>query len=597
MLMNRNQLPEADRWRLEDIYQTDEHWNQDYAEAQRRVRALAGYAGKLGQQDQLKNALDQMFALELQVGRLYSYARMRRDEDNNLTQYQALVDRAQTLAVELGTATSFVAPELLSLSEDYLATVRDKPGFEDYKVYLGELIRRRPHTLSAAEERIVAMAGELSAGPLTIYKMLTDADLKFPSIKDEHGETVPVTQGGFIPLMMNRNRSVRRAAFESLYGTFKSLSATLPAIYAASVKADLFAAQTGKFQSALEAALFPDQIPLSVYESLIRAVRNHLPGLNKFVTLNARLLGLSDPSMIDVYVPAAFGFDINLSFDEAYDLVCNCLGILGQDYVDVLRRARKGRWIDPYQSEGKSSGAYSWGTYDTHPYVLLNYHENLDGLQTIAHEMGHAMHSHLSNKNQPFPTADYSLFVAEVASTVNEVLVLLKLLDRHKEREAQAYLLYNLLDSYRSTVFRQTMFAEFEKISHKMAESGQALTVDSLNKAYAELNGDYYKSIAQPELIACEWMRIPHFYSAFYVYKYATGFSAATAIATMIRTEGAPAVERYKRFLSAGSSLSPIEALKLAGIDMSSPVPVEQSLQMFEQLLKRYEAAVEPHLR
>lgn len=589
----RDQLARRDTWRLEDIFENEAAWEAQYASAQEKIELLTGYREKLGEPAALKAALETLFDASLMVGRLYCYARMRRDEDNAVTRYQALVDRAQALAVAFDTAGSYIAPELLSLEPQYLEKVRARAEFADYRVYLGEIARRRPHTLSAAEERIVAMAGEMAAAPDTVYSMLTDGDMRFKPVIAPSGEELPLTQSSFIPLMMNPEREVRRSAFMNLYEGFKNYSATIPAIYASSVKADQFGAATSNFSSALEAALFPDEVPVSVYENLIQSVRAHLKGLNRFVTLNARLIGLEKPAMYDLYVPVKQGFDLCLGFDEAYELVADCLGALGEDYQKVLRRAREERWIDPYPTQGKTSGAYSWGAYDTHPYVLLNYHEDLDGLLTIAHEMGHSLHTYLSNAAQPYPTSDYSLFVAEVASTVNEVLVLMELLERYPAREAQVYLLNNLLDSYRTTLFRQTMFAEFERDAHALSQSGEALTFDSLNALYRALNDAYYFSVERPDEISWEWMRIPHFYRAFYVYKYATGFSAAMALAAMIREEGAAAVARYKRFLSAGCSLSPLDALRLAGVDMGTGEPVDRALEQFERLLDRYEAALE----
>jgi len=421
-----------------------------------------------------------------------------------------------------------------------------------------------------------------------VYDMLTDADMKFPEIEDENGEKVRVTHGNFIPFMTSHKVEVRKAAFEALYSTYKSFSATIPAIYDGNVKDDVFCARVQKHENSLAAALFPDNIPVSVYENLILAVNEHLDKLQKFVGINGKLNGFEKMHFYDLYVAPQLGFDIKLPFKEAYELVIDCLKVLGTEYTDVLRKALNERWLDPFENEGKSSGAYSWGTYDSHPYVLLSYKEDLDHLQTIAHEMGHSLHTWYSN-TQPYPKSNYSLFVAEVASTVNEVLVLMELLDRHPEDEAQAYLLYNLLDSFRGTVFRQTMFAEFEKNAHEMEEAGQPLTADSLNGMYAELNKKYYANLEFDELISCEWMRIPHFYRCFYVYKYATGFSAAMAIAGMIRAEGAPAVERYKQFLKAGCSLYPLDALKLAGVDLSSPEPVRAALNQFDALLERYE--------
>ena len=586
-LLKRCEVPVEKTWRLEDIYETNEAWDADYAKLSEQVDALKTYEGKLTDRAKLLEYCNLSTDAEQRLGSLYGYARMRRDEDNANPVYQALVARIQALATRLSTAVSFVGPELLAAPEGYLESVRANPDFSDYDMYLDDLIRHRPHTLSAAEEKLVAMAGDVASAPSTIYDMLTDADMRFPEITDEAGDKLRVTHANYIPLVMSRDARVRKDAFDALYTTYRSFSSTIPAVYAASVQADLFRARAGKHASALAASLFPDNIPESVYNNLILAVNEHLPSLQKFVQTNAKLNGIDRMHFYDLYLAPELGFDVKLPFNEAYDLVIDCLKVLGEDYCDVLRRARDERWIDPFENEGKSSGAYSWGTYATHPYVLMSYKPDLDHLQTIAHEMGHSLHTWYSN-TQPFSKSEYSLFVAEVASTVNEVLVLMELMDRHPEDSAQAYLLYSLLDSFRGTVFRQTMFAEFEKSSHEMAERGEALTVESLNAVYADLNKKYYANLAYDELIAYEWMRIPHFYRAFYVYKYATGFSAAMAIAGMIRCEGAPAVERYKRFLHAGGSLYPIDALKLAGIDMSSPEPVRSALNEFDALLEKY---------
>lgn len=588
----RSELPLRDTWQLEDIYADSNAWEADYTAAQEEMNKLPAFEGKLGDVARLKEALDAFFALSRKVENLFTYARMRRDEDNRKTEYQALVDRAQSLMVSAETAGSFITPELLAQTDEYLNAAMQTAGFENYKVFIERIQRRRPHTLSAAEERLLAMTGEMGATPDTIYSMLTEADMKFPSIEDEEGNSVELTHSNYIQLMMSRNRRVRRDAFDALYGAYRSFSATIPAIYAASVKADAFYAKTARHASSLQAALFPDNVPEEVYDNLIRSVRNHLPALNRFVRRNGKLIGLNDEmSMIDVYVPAVEGFDIKLPFEEAYELVVDCLSPLGADYQAMLFHALDSRWIDPYENAGKSSGAYSWGTYDSHPYVLLNYKENLDSLLTVAHEMGHAMHSYYSNAAQPYENAGYSLFVAEVASTCNEILVLFELMERYKDdKKAQAFLVYQLLDGFRGTVFRQTMFAEFERESHAMAERGEALTAESLNAVYADLNAKYYSGVRQEKLLESEWMRIPHFYRAFYVYKYATGFSAAMALASAIRSEGAPAVERYKKFLSLGGSMHPIDLLKVAGVDMSKPESVEAALNEFDRLVDRYEA-------
>lgn len=588
LLKKRSEVAPENTWRLEDIYENEQAWNDELETLTREIEVLKGFKGRLGDGEALFEMLTRLFDAERMYASLYTFARMRRDEDNSESKYQALVSRAQSAGTEFSTAIAYIAPELLSQPEGYLEKARDNPAFSDFDMYLDDLIRRRVHTLSAAEERIVAMTGDMGSAPSTIYDMLTDADLRFPEIEDENGEKVRLTYANYIPFVMNRDRRVRKDAFDALYSTYKSFSATIPAVYAASVQKDVFYSRAKKYESVLEGALYPDNVPVSVYDNLILAVNEHLPMLQKFAALNGKLNGIDKMHFYDLYLAPELGFDVKLPFDEAYDLVVDCLKVMGDDYVEVLRRAKKERWIDPFENEGKSSGAYSWGTYDSHPYVLMSYKPDLDHLQTIAHEMGHSLHTWYSNM-QPYSKSDYSLFVAEVASTVNEVLVLNELMARHPEDGAQAYLLYSLLDSFRGTVFRQTMFAEFEKTSHAMAESGQPLTVENLNRVYADLNKKYYANLEFDELISYEWMRIPHFYRAFYVYKYATGFSAAMAIAGMIRREGAPAVERYKKFLRAGGSLYPIDALKLAGIDMSSPEPVRSALNEFDALLNRYE--------
>ncbi len=587
-IKKRSEVPVKDTWRLEDIYENEKAWEADFALVKDSFKKLHDMSGKLDDENTLLEALNLYFDGDRKLASLFAYARMRRDEDNTDTRYQALVSRAQSLATEASTAAAFLSPELLSAPEGYLERLIKKPEFADYDMFLDDILRSRPHTLSDAEEKLLAMSGDLCASPANIYDMLNDADMRFPDIVNEKGETTRVTHASYIPLVMNRDRGVRKAAFDSLYTTYRGYSASIPAIYAANVKKDVFNAHSRKYASTLEYKLFPDNVPTEVYDNLILAVNEHLGSLQKFVGVNAKLNGISDMTFYDLYLSPEFGFDINLPFSEAYELVIDCLKVLGDDYVQVLRRAYDERWIDPFENEGKSSGAYSWGTYDSHPFVLLNYAPDLDHLQTVAHEMGHSLHTWYSN-SRPYSKSDYSLFVAEVASTVNEVLVLMELLKRHTDDSAQAYLLYSLLDSFRGTVFRQTMFAEFEKAAHAMSERGEPLTVETLNEVYASLNKKYYANLKFDELISYEWMRIPHFYRSFYVYKYATGFSAAMAIAGMIMKEGAPAVERYKRFLSAGSSLYPIDALKLAGVDMSSPEPVRSALNEFDELLRRYE--------
>ncbi len=587
--LKRSEVPLADTWKLEDIFASNEDWEKGLLDLKELLPQLEQYKGKLHDREQLLRALDASTKASRLAGSLYVYAKMRRDEDNANTLYQGMVARISAAEAELARCASYIKPELMLLSDEELKSFQADSAFSDYSKELEELIRHRPHTLSAREEMLLALSRGTGDACGNVYDMLTDADMRFPEIRDEKGNAVRLTHSNYIPFMMNRDRRVRRDAFEALYNTYKSFGSTIPAIYSGSVKSDVFYAKARGFASAREASLFGDNIPLSVYDNLISAINESLPQLQKFVGINARLNGIENMHFYDLYLAPSLGFDINLPFDEAYELVIDCLKVLGEDYTTVLRRALQERWIDKFENEGKSSGAYSWGTYDSHPYVLINYKEDLDHLQTIAHEMGHSLHTWYSNTNQPYTKSSYSLFVAEVASTVNEVLVLMELMDRYPQPEAQAYLLYNLLDSIRGTIFRQTMFAEFEKNAHAMEENGEALTNETLSSMYAQLNQKYYANLCFDELISYEWMRIPHFYNAFYVYKYATGFSAALAIAGMIRQEGAPAVERYKRFLKAGCSLYPLDALKLAGVDLSSPEPVRAAMKQFEQLLSRYE--------
>lgn len=589
--MPRTERAIEDTWKLEDIYENLEKWEADYEEAGKLAENFGRFAGRLADRDTCLEAALESSRLDRLVENLYTYAKMRRDEDNNVSAYQALTARAENLIMRASTATAFLTPELTACSDEYIASLIADPAFANFTVMLENIARRKPHTLSAAEERIVAMTGEIGGAPSNIYDMLTDADMKFPTIKDENGADLEITHANYVPTMMCGDRNVRKAAYEALYGTYKSFGSTIAAIYSSSVKSDIFYAKAANFDTCLEASLFPDQIPVDVYNALIDTVHKHLPALNRLVKTNAKhAAGLDDPAYYDLYVTPKDGFDISVSFDEALELICDCLKPLGEEYISTLRRARKERWIDCYENVGKSSGAYSWGTYDSHPYVLMSYKRNFDAVSTLAHELGHAMHSYYSNKEQCFEKAGYSLFVAEVASTVNEVLLAMELLERYKDdKNAQLFLLYNLLDGFRGTVFRQTMFAEFEKESHAMAEAGQPLTAESLNEVHDRLNKLYYPCCTPDGWIGWEWMRIPHFYRSFYVYKYATGFSAACAIASRIRSEGEQAVADYKKFLSAGGSLPPIEALKLAGVDMSTSEPVDRALNFFEELLGRYE--------
>ena len=584
----RSEIDSQWKWDLSHIYESDAAWEKDFVKVKELCRAFASYQGKVAE-----NPIAPIKArteAELLLTSLYSYARMHLDEDNANSTYQAFSDRAMSLYVEAETSFAFLDPELLTLPEETLQALAGNPEMKDYDAFMHRLLRGKPHTLPAEQERLLAMTGEIAATPDTIYTMLTSVDMKFPEIEDADGNKVELTEASFGIYRQSPNRKVREASFNALFGTYRSFASTLAASYSGSVKVDLFSATAHCFDSAVEASLFRDEIPLAVYENLIAAVHDSIPVLNEYLTLIQKALKVDQLHMYDMYASTAPNFSMPLTYTQAYDLVLEGLAPLGEDYLSVLRDARIGGWIDVYPSKAKSNGAYSWGSYSNkHPYVLLNHQDDLDSAMTIAHEMGHAMHSYYSNANQPAPKSSYSLFLAEVASTCNEVLLITYLMEKHKDdKTALLFLCNNLLEQFRTTVFRQTMFAEFELISHRMAEEGEALTHEALTNVYYELNKTYYGGVCHvDEAIGIEWARIPHFYRAFYVYQYATGFSAAVALANRILTEGAPAVADYRKFLSAGSSLSPIETLKLAGVDMLKPETVTDAMKLFKKTVEK----------
>lgn len=582
-IKRRNEIDPRWQWRLTDIYPTQEAWEADFAQIKGAVSAFSQYRGQAARQP--KEAIRAYFALSHRLSKLCIYAFLIHDTDNGEPAFQALYDRANTLAVQAGAAGSFLEPELLSLPQDALLSLADDPDMADYSVFLHNLIRNKPHTLSAQEEQILAMTQEMAEAPDNTFNMLTCVDMRFPQIHNAQGEEVPLTEATYPAFIRSENRAVRREAFQALFSTYASFGNTITSTYAAHVKQDLFYTRLRRFPSSVEASLFRDEIPLSVYDNLIAAMHDSFPALDAYLRLYKRAMKLEEVHLYDLYCSMVEDFHMALPYEEAFQLVLEGLKPLGEDYLQVLKTAYADGWIDVYPNQNKPSGAYSAGDlYDVHPYVLLNHNDNLDGAMTLAHELGHSMHSYYSNHAQPQPKADYSLFVAEVASTCNEMILMHHLLAKHQhDPKAMAYLYNHLLEQFRTTVFRQTMFAEFERIAHGMAQREEPLTREALSKAYYQLNESYYgRECVVDELIANEWMRIPHFYRSFYVYKYATGFSAAVYLAQRIVTEGEPAVRDYRRFLSAGCSLPPIEALKLAGVDMSSPEPVKAALKVFE---------------
>jgi oligoendopeptidase F len=592
-IKSREELPEATKWRLEDIFSGNDQWEKEYADIEKLLDEGKNFEGHLGDSPSvLISCFEWMDDLGLRIEDVYSYARMRRDEDNRQANYQALTDRAGALAVKVSSVTSFIVPEILALPEGKLDELR--ASSEELKLYhqaFEEILRKKEHILSANEERLLAGIGELAEAPGAIFTMANNADLKFPTIKNEAGQMVELSKGNFIQFMESHHRNVRQEAFETLYNTYGKQRNTWAATLNSSVKSDVFFAKARKYPSAIEASLDDDRVPLKVYDSLIDTVHEFLPQMHRYVKLRKKALNLSELHMYDIYVPIVPETTMSITYEEAKTMVLEGLHPLGEDYLSILKEGFEKQWIDVYENEGKTSGAYSWGTYRSHPFVLLNHQDTLDSMFTLAHEMGHSLHTYLSNRTQPHIYAGYKIFVAEVASTLNEALVMEHLLRKTKDAKLLAYLVNHYLEQFRGTIFRQTMFAEFEKKIHAIVEEGGALTADQLSEIYRGLNADYYGEdiVLDPE-IALEWARIPHFYNAFYVYKYATGFSAAIAFAKAILEEGEPAVTRYLEFLSGGSSDYPIELLRKAGVDMETPHPVREALKVFERLIEQLES-------
>lgn len=578
------------KWDLTHIFPSDQAWEEARAAALETIKAFAARQGHVAEDP--KGTIRAFFALYERFAEIYEYAFLRQETDNSDTVAQGLKSKAMSLAVQLESQSAFLQPELLTLPAAELEALQTVPDMADYSEYIRNLIREKPHILSPEQEKLLAMMGELQQAPDNIFSMLSNVDMTFPDVHMPDGTTSPLRESNLSTYLHDRNQDVRRQGWEGIMSTYGRFGATIAAIYGASVKKDQFNADARHMPSAVEASLFPYEIPLSVYDNLIAAVHESLPSLTDYLKLRRERMGLSELHMYDMYAPLVDNFDMDLPYPEAYQLVLEGLAPLGEDYVAKLKEAYSGGWIDVYPNENKSSGAFSCGDLvRVHPYVLLNHNNNLTSAMTIAHELGHAMHSYFSNTHQPYPKADYSLFVAEVASTCNEALMLRSLQKKFTDPKAQAYLLVDLLEKFRTTVYRQTMFAEFERISHDMAAKGEPLTKDALNAAYYDLNQKYYGGGAVVDrLVENEWMRIPHFYRAFYVFVYATGFCAAMALSQRIMQEGESAVQDYRRFLSAGSSVPPLEALKLAGVDMTSPEPVRNALKIFQETIDQFRA-------
>ena len=586
-IRKRSEIEDRYKWDLTHIFPSDEAWEQDFNETMAEAQTVAALDGHVAEDP--GKAIVSVRKLYDRIMPIYEYAFLRKETDNTDPVAQALKDKATRLFVTAMTCTAFLQPELLDMPEEDLKALAADPAMKDYDAELRRLLLSKPHTLPKEQERLIAMMGEVAEAPGSIFSALSDADMRFPPVRMPDGTEQELTEGNYSTFIRSDNRDVRRQAFHNIMSTYETWGNTIAGIYGASVKKDQFMAMSHHYASAREAAMKPLEIPESVYDNLISAVHEYLPALQDYLRLRKELLHLDELHLYDLYTPIVQGFRMDLPYEKAFDLVLEGLKPMGEDYVAKLKEARDGRWIDVYPSAGKSSGAFSAGSLrEVHPYVLLNHNNNLDSAFTIAHELGHSMHSWYSNTSQPSPKSDYSLFVAEVASTCNEAVMQRYLTEQMTDPQAQAFLLNHLLEQFRTTVFRQTMFAEFEKNSHEMAAQGIPLTKESLSAAYFRLNEQYYGETCfmDPE-IASEWMRIPHFYRAFYVYVYATGLCAAVSLSQRILEEGEPAVRDYRKFLSAGCSVPPIEALKLAGIDMSRPEPIRRALDVFRDTVQK----------
>ncbi len=583
-------------WAVTDIYPNDAAWERDLEACQSLPQEIASYEGKLGSSAQvLHEYLQKMEAIHVRAEKLYVYAMLRSDEDTANGVYQAMKGRCFSFLVQLNTAGAFEGPELVAIDEDVLqGFYAEEPGLEKYRRYLTKARLSREHILSPGEEVLLAGASEIGSAPGNIFNVFTNADMVFPDAVDEAGKPHPLTNGSYISLMEGADRALRADAFRKFYGVYGGFEQTLAATYDAEVKKNLFFARARKYASALESALSPNEVPVEVYRNLVDAVREALPHLHRYMALRKKAMGLDQLHMYDIYADMIPEAQTKLTYDQACEEVLAATAVLGEDYSRVLRRAFDKRWIDRYENKGKRSGAYSCSCPTVHPFVLLNHQDTLDGAFTIAHEMGHAMHSWLSEQTQPPIYSDYVLFVAEVASTCNESLLMHHLLEKTADKAQRAALLNHFLEQFRTTVYRQTMFAEFEMKTHELAEQGQTLTAEVLKDLYRQLNRDYYgPDVVVDEEIAMEWARIPHFYMHFYVYQYATGFAAAMALSERLRKEGGEAVEDYLRFLSGGCSMDPVSLLKVAGVDMSTPQPVKAALTLFGSLIDELETLLE----
>ena len=591
-LPKRSEVDVELTWKLEDIFASESEWEKALSEAKSLADELAGYAGKVAESaETLYKVLEIYEKDSLIMHKVYGYAFKMRDVDTTSTYAQTLYSKVMSADVEISEKIAFMEPEIIAVDEETMNKFyTEKPELNKYKIYITEVRRGKEHSLSPELEKLLAGANELADLPYEVFATLGNADLKFPEITNEKGEKIQITNGRFVPLEESKDRRVRKEVFEKYYETYGSFKNTSASLYAGQVKQLMFYARARKYSSTLEAAVDGNNVSPEVYKNLVEAVNDNLDKMHRYVRLRKKLLELDELHMYDIYVPIVKDYDAKYTIEEAKELVLKAVEPLGTNYVNLIRKAFAERWIDVVENEGKRNGAYSSGVYGVHPFVLLNFNGTLDNVFTLAHEMGHAMHSYFSNEAQNYLDSRYKIFVAEVASTTNEVLLMEYMLKNAKDSKERAYLLNHYMDSFKGTVFRQTMFAEFEKTSNEMAESGEPLTHENLTKLYLDLNKKYYgEAMISDDLIGYEWMRIPHFYYNFYVYQYATGFSAAVAIANRVLKEGETAVNDYMKFLQSGCTKDPVSLLRIAGVDMAAKDPINSALQVFERVIEEME--------
>jgi oligoendopeptidase F len=597
--MNENKIPlrsevkKEDQWDLGHLYKSDDDWEKHYNDVDQKIKGYDDYKGKLNESFELfKAALDFDMDLSRQLEKLYTYAHLKNDEDKTNQIYSGMFQKALNLYSRISEASSFITPEIQSVPDKLLKSFMEKDSVSDYRFMLEKIVRNKPHTRSLEVEQVLAMATEVRQAPMQIFSQLDNADLKFGKIQNDKGEVVELSHGNFISFLTSPSREVRKNAFKTFYQAYEDHKYSISAALSASIKKDCFVSKVKKFKTCREAALFPDNVSVDVYDNLIETVKANLGPLFRYLDFRKKTLGLENLHFYDTYVPVVKEVDFKMPYDEAVEVCLKALAPLGKEYVSILEKGLKGGWVDKYENKGKRSGAYSSGCYDSPPYILLNYNENtINSLFTLIHEAGHSMHSYYSCKNQPYAANSYTIFVAEVASTLNETLLGKYLLDLYKDDpKMKAYIVNREIDNIRGTMFRQTMFAEFEKISHDMAEKNQPLTLDTITGEYKKLLEIYFgDTMVIDDELCLECLRIPHFYSPFYVYKYATGIAAAIAVCDRILSKGGAAIDDYLNFLKMGGSDFPINELKTAGVDMNSPEPVVNAIRHFEGLVNRLE--------